>query len=324
VKLKEELKDEFEIYLLCSDTILGKLAGEIIENFITFNLDMFNAINIKCDLIEDLQVKDRAKFSQEGMTNIIKKLYNISNSFWDNLIINITGGFKAIIPYLTILGQINRCPIYYIFEATDVLIRIPNIPLDVNWRIFEKNEGFFMELEKEKTFELASGIVYRDEIESLIEREDNLISFNPLGVALWEKYKERFELFYISEMAKKYIETQDQQIKQISEKSFLELKRRLKENPSDPDLDHKLKDMELKGFKCFKHKEENLQVRMLYKVKEWETVYNIKELNIYIADIAIGRDVHNAGNESEYIQRFKDDLTRIQNLEEYKTYRIEK
>lgn len=148
VKLKEELKDEFEIYLLCSDTILSKVAGEIIENFITSNIDMFNANDLKCYLIDDLQVKDRTEFSRGGMPNIIKKFYSISNGFWDDLIINITGGFKATIPYLTILGQINRCPIYYIFEATDVLIRIPHIPLDVNWRIFEEEEYKTYRIEK--------------------------------------------------------------------------------------------------------------------------------------------------------------------------------
>ncbi|QSZ27586.1 putative CRISPR-associated protein [Aceticella autotrophica] len=326
VKLKKELNDDnddLDIYLLYSDTILGKIAGEVVKEFIIADKEMFGNIQsngIKCYMIKNLQVKDRKKF-EEGMNNLIYKVYDLTQEDWNNVAINITGGFKATIPYLTVLGQVNKCPIYYIFEKTDVLIKIPYIPLDIKWNVFEENEEFFVDLERKDISELPNNLTFRNDIESLIEKADNLLCINSLGITLWEKYKERFELFYISIKVKDYIDgTKDK--KQIIDSSFLELKRRLKENPQDPDLDHKLEEVNLQGFKCFKHKEKKLQVRILYKTEERKTRYGSKELDIFIEDIEIGSGVHNANN--EYVKQFKKILSEISDLDKYKCYRIEK
>jgi putative CRISPR-associated protein (TIGR02619 family) len=319
MKLQEELREEVEIYLLCSDTILSKLAGEILEEYITENLNDFNVIDVKCDEIDKLQVKDREEFS-DGLVNLINKIYHIAGGYWGNLIINITGGFKATVPYLTILAQVNRCPIYYIFEETDTLIKIPYIPLSINWDIFKENEEFFRRLEREGLCKLPLGIPSKD-VESLVEIRGGSISLNPLGVALWEKYKEGFDIFYISQTARAYVENKpDYRI--ICEKTFIELKRRLKLNTQDPDLHHKLKGIDLKNFECFKHKENNLQVRVAYKVDQWQTQYGSEEVDIYIGLIAIGSDVHNASSESEYVESFEREISKVQNLNEYETYRI--
>ncbi len=323
IKLQEELKENFEVHLLSSDTILSKLAGEILKENIIREVEELKGFDVNQKVVKNLQVKDRERFAS-GMCNLITEMYGIANYDWSNIIINITGGYKATIPYLSILAQVNKCPIYYIFEETDALIKVPYIPLDINWRVFEENEKFFMELEIEEIKELPYGIKHREEIESLIERADNLISLNPLGIALWEKYKERFNLFLISESVKEYIKKSDENYKNICEKSFLELKRRLIENPEHPDLNHSLKGINLREFKCFKHKEENLQVRILYKTEERETRYRSRETDIYIGSVAIGNEVHNAGSNAEYVEKFEREIKegKITNFEDYKVYKI--
>jgi hypothetical protein len=254
------------------------------------------------------------------MTNLINEIYKIAGGYWGNVIINITGGYKATIPYLTILGQVNKCPIYYIFEDTDALIRIPYVPIDVNWGVFEENEKFFMDLEKEGIKELPQGLSLRNEVRNLLEIVDGLYSLNPLGITLWGKYKEGIALFYISPIADEYIKSNIGK-KSIIEKSFLELHRRLYLNPNDPDLDHKISGWKpIENFKIFKHKEDNLQVRIIYKAEEYQTKYEKREYAIYIGLIAMGAEVHNV--ESEYIESFKRYQERIRNLQEYKTYRI--
>jgi putative CRISPR-associated protein (TIGR02619 family) len=137
IKLQEELKEDFDIYLLHSDTELGRLAAEIIKD----NIFLYEEYGLKISRvdihpIENLQIQNRQKFIQ-GMQELINKIYKISQNYWGNVVINITGGYKATIPYLTILAQVNQCPIYYIFENTDALIQIPNIPIDINWKLFE-------------------------------------------------------------------------------------------------------------------------------------------------------------------------------------------
>ncbi len=324
-KLQRELRDDFEVYFLSSDTILSKLAGEILTENIMPKVEEAKGCIVNQKVIHNLQVKDREGFTS-GMCSLVNEIYKIANYDWRNTIINITGGYKATIPYLSILAQVNKCPIYYIFEETDTLIKVPYIPLDINWSVFEENEGLFRELEKIKIKELPAGFKYRVEIESLIERVENLISFNPLGIALWEKFKERFSIFFISDDLEKYLQNSDEHYRTICEKSFLELKRRLIEDPCNPDLNHYLKSVDLKEMKCFKHRQENLQIRILYRIKEWESTYGNRELDIYIGSVAMGNEVHNAGSNAEYVERFQREIkeNKITNCEDYKVYKIQK
>ncbi len=134
-KISDELKEDLEVYLLASDTVLSRLAGEILQEFIPKIVPKCEVK--KLEIIKDLQIWYRKDFNK-GMSNLISKIYEISGEYWDNVVINITGGYKATIPYLTILAQINNCPIYYIFEDTDALIKIPNIPFSKDWFDWEE------------------------------------------------------------------------------------------------------------------------------------------------------------------------------------------
>jgi len=325
IKLKEELKGKLEIYLLYSDTALSRLAAEILYKVLSEYqpYDELKDCETKKPIkIEGLQIWNRSEFN-EGILNLIKTIIeNISQEYLGNIIINITGGYKATIPYLTILAQVNKCPIYYIFENTDALIKIPHIPIDIKQSIFEKYRDFFRKLERESIVELPQGLSEdeKEDIYSLLEQTDNLYSLNPLGIILWGKYKRFFEIIYVSDLVQNYI-SQDAQRKVIFEKSAKELKRRYISNPNDPDLNHKIMGFDNREeFKCFKHKEENLQVRVLYKIKEWKTRYGSKEIDIYIGNIKIGSDVHNV--ETEYVEDFIKEMEKIRNIEQYKIYEI--
>ncbi|HAA83488.1 MAG: hypothetical protein PWQ78_191 [Petrotoga sp.] len=325
-KIYEIFKKEIEIHFLTTDTILSNLAFEVIKD----NWDKFSQISSlkiypqekEGACIKNLQVKNYDKF-KEGLVNLINKIDNIVQGYWENVIFNITAGYKALIPYLTILAQVHKCPIYYIFEDTDVLIKIPYIPISINWEVFQKNENFFFDLEVKEIDEIPSGLVLKEEVESLLEKSGNLITLNPLGIILWEKYKSSFYLIKIFKIAEDYMNGKDDRIKQIFEKSVLELFRRLKSNPNDPDLDHKLANVSPPpGFKTFKHKEENLQVRILYKKEDFKTRYGSLDFRIYIGLVAIGQDVHNV--ENEYVCTFKQQISKITDFDNYKVRRIKK
>lgn len=325
-KIYEEVRDEIGVYFLTSDTILSNLALEVItENWEKFkDISKFKNYPESSEkaVVGGLQVKDRNKFIQEGMVNLIKRIYDIVEDYWDNVIINITAGYKSTLPFLTILAQINRCPLYYIFEDTDALIKIPYVPLSINWKVFNENESFFFDLEVEDIKELPTGLELRNEVESLVEKADNLVSLNPLGVTLWEKYKESFDIFKISDEVKRYYEEKKDR-QSIIIKSLKELKRRLKENPQDPDLKHLLQHVNLpENWYTFKHKENNLQVRILYKADKYKTRYGRDDIKIYIGLIAIGSDVHNA--ESEYVKFWKENTQKVNNPKGYSPFKIEK
>jgi putative CRISPR-associated protein (TIGR02619 family) len=204
IKLQEELKEDFDIYLLHSDTALGRLAAEIIKD----NISLYEEYGLKISrvdihLIEELKIQNRQKFIQ-GMQELINKIYKISQNYWGNVVINITGGYKATIPYLTILAQVNQCPIYYIFENTDALIQIPNIPIDINWKLFEDYWKSFSLIEKSngiKESDLPEKFLKdcRAFLESVDIDNEHYCVLNPLGEILWNKYKEKYFVFYTTD-----------------------------------------------------------------------------------------------------------------------------
>jgi len=204
IKLQEELKEDFDIYLLHSDTALGRLAAEIIKD----NISLYEEYGLKISrvdihLIEELKIQNRQKFIK-GMQELINNIYKISQNYWGNVVINITGGYKATIPYLTILAQVNQCPIYYIFENTDALIQIPNIPIDINWKLFEDYWKSFSLIEKSngiKESDLPEKFLKdcRAFLESVDIDNEHYCVLNPLGEILWNKYKEKYFVFYTTD-----------------------------------------------------------------------------------------------------------------------------
>jgi len=206
VKLKEELKDELEIYLLCSDTILSKLAGEILKEVIPSILGIKNQDDVKLRVIEGLQVENKKEF-KDGLENLVKEIENISSGFWDNVVINITGGYKATIPYLTILAQIFRCPLYYIFEENNELIGIEPAPISLDWGLFEKystilaefNNGIYDLSEFRKRYPQFDQ--FYSELKSIlwIDKKENLAELNPLGKIFWKYYIQHIPVYITRE-----------------------------------------------------------------------------------------------------------------------------
>lgn len=71
--------------------------------------------------IEGLQVKDAETFRDAGFINLIDKVVAIKGED-TSTILNISGGYKALIPPLTLLAQLEQIPLYYIYEDSGELI----------------------------------------------------------------------------------------------------------------------------------------------------------------------------------------------------------
>lgn len=200
-KITEHLKDNLEVHLLATDTAISVMATEIIHEAIN-NCKIGNySIKAFYDkdtyVIKGLQVKDRDDFVSKGMVNLVKTIESIASGYYDNCVLNITGGYKAVIPYLTIMGQVFGMPIYYIFEDTNSLIEIPQVPLDIKWKILDDYCEEFHRLEKENIGNRKN--YNRDFLtaaEAFIERDDDYISLSPLGSIFWHKYKNEYFIYY--------------------------------------------------------------------------------------------------------------------------------
>jgi putative CRISPR-associated protein (TIGR02619 family) len=136
VKLKEEMGDQLEIYAFTTDTILSKLAADIIKDKYQ---DEFQFRETK--IIEGLQTVDFHKYDTVGFSKLISSFKQVVFKQTDKKIATylvISGGYKAIIPPLTVLGQIYDVQLVYIYEDSDDLIHFPSLPIHFDGSLAEQ------------------------------------------------------------------------------------------------------------------------------------------------------------------------------------------
>lgn len=208
LKLREQLREVLEVHLLCSDTIESALAAERIAEY--FANDAHPGIQVhfdaKVDVIKGLQVEDANSFAQDGMINLVKRFGALAGEYGeytDDLVLNITGGYKGTIPYLTLLAQVYNVPIYYLFEDTDVVLKIPQAPVDIDWGSFAKYSAYFRELEEgvEDSWENYKRIhAIGDDFSSCVEEINtdgtSMIALNAVGMMFWQRFQSFFVVFF--------------------------------------------------------------------------------------------------------------------------------
>ncbi|MCB0650817.1 MAG: hypothetical protein KDC85_06040 [Saprospiraceae bacterium] len=145
----------FNLRLIATDTVLSRIAAEQIR-------DMFNYLHPGlCDFVPDYQhdiikglvVQNPAlheefqqpNFFEAGFLNLIERIKQIIDTARgksSGIILNISGGYKAIIPIVTLLGQIEQVPLIYNYENSSDLVTIGNLPFTFDWAVVEAVKPF--------------------------------------------------------------------------------------------------------------------------------------------------------------------------------------
>lgn len=195
--IKKEITDSLEVYLIATETILSRIAAEIIQTKLNgYSISGGKKIKVyfdadkkapESDVIQGLNVKNADHFTDIGLPNLIERLreLNINN---EEIILNITGGYKGVIPYLTIMGQLfNGVDTMYLYEESEKIIKIPDLPINFDWVVQEK----FFSLCMIKNIENSEGStqISNDEeidvdLSLLIKRAPNKLSLSALGKIL--------------------------------------------------------------------------------------------------------------------------------------------
>lgn len=206
--IRDKLEDNIIVYLLASDTIASRLAAEILMDQINPTNSIlgeqvtakFNADPAEggIDVICNLQVEDSVSFSREGMPNLFQRINYIKD--WEaggiqNLAINITGGYGATLPYLTIFAQLEGVPLYYNFEGQEELITIPRVPLVIDSDLIESHAGVLAQIadhmddpQRWRTFKSKNEHAVK-ELGAFIWEDDDLgAELSPMGNIFWNNY----------------------------------------------------------------------------------------------------------------------------------------
>jgi len=146
---------EYEVYLLATDTVLSIVACELIKSW----LDQGNIKSIKkcvfhsdanapdTTVVKGLQVEYAHKFETEGFSNLLKIIKKFSVK--DQTLFNISGGYKALIPYLTLFAQLEEIPLKYMYEDSEDLVTVGNLPFGFDWAVAER---YYLLLQDGKDF----------------------------------------------------------------------------------------------------------------------------------------------------------------------------
>lgn len=292
--LQREKIDEGKIFLFSSDTILSKIATEKIKNIL--NRMLKQRFDIVIENVENLKIDTEENF-KTGLNNLLNKInlrvVDFNKPNWEDIIINITGGYKAIIPYLTIIAQHRNCKIYYIFEETDTLLNVPIIPIKFDYEIIERNYDFLRDLPRN----LQNNETIPEELEGLIERADNSINLNIIGKDLFNFVE---QIRGISVEINIDIDRENEGLRE----TINDIRKKLLSNPTSRDLNHGLVNVNLPaGYKCYRKN----NIAVLYN-------YNENERRL---KIAYYNKAHNANN--EYVRDIQNIINRINNIR-YKNF----
>lgn len=149
-----EEKEAFEIHLIATDTLLSVLAAELIRDWFIKHKHLAGNISDvlfqrpQSDfkdqkdsqyVVKDMRVDDQEKY-MSGFMNLMHLLDRIVGK--EGYIINITGGYKGIVPLMTIFGQLREVPVKYLFEEKysseySEVVSIGNLPINFDWSIGE-------------------------------------------------------------------------------------------------------------------------------------------------------------------------------------------
>ncbi|WP_297457200.1 hypothetical protein [Persephonella sp.] len=173
---KENKKDEeLDIYLIISDTNEGYFVGEILKEALESEgiKEELKINKVELKYIEDLRIDSTETF-KNGLNNLIDTIYEVvakdknNQTVYgsDEVIFNITGGYKGVIPYISTIAQIFCYEVVYTFESIEKendLISVEPLPIELEKSLLDLYYPFLKNLDKlsdeEKGFLIKKGLL---------------------------------------------------------------------------------------------------------------------------------------------------------------------
>lgn len=142
------------IKFLHSDTTEGKWCAQALQKFYT-------SLHYSCELLSIEKLNYQTKnFSEGGLKSLLQVTFKAIRQAKDRnqeIKICATGGFKAEIAFLNLIGLLMGIPVYYIHESFKELIRFPSLPIDWNMQIVEENYNFFLWIDAKPRSQIEVG-----------------------------------------------------------------------------------------------------------------------------------------------------------------------
>ena len=201
--IKEGYIDEMKnLYLLVSDTETGRKIGKILKYYFENSKNnSFERVTVK--VTEKLDDQRKEEFTRYGLRNLVRNMAEILKKHGFSTIINATGGYKAQIAFALALGQGMNIPVYYLFERFPAVIKLPPLPLSLDYLLYIDYIYFIDQFDEEGFIEFNEDVKnqYKTIDEKLIPLFDiqsidrkKYIELNPMGQVFVESAKHYFNI----------------------------------------------------------------------------------------------------------------------------------
>lgn len=190
--------DQDRVVLFATDTPDGQVCARLVQTYLVERLGMHRD-NVPMKIIEGMQVDDGARFRREGVVNYIQAVRAEGDQLgWHDVVLNPTGGFKALIPYTTLMGMLFRVPVRYIFDNGSEIIELPQFPIEFDLPRLLPILPRLVELEEKTVMTQDSfwrGTPHHDRsaLEGLVEQADRpgWVTLSGLGLIALERLQQK-------------------------------------------------------------------------------------------------------------------------------------
>lgn len=118
-------KDD-RVALVHTDTDDGRTCAEAIVRLVEANFG--SQTTAHC--VPDLQATDARRFRLSGVKNLLSLLDRLAGEAGaGKVVLNPTGGFKSVVPFVTLFGLFRGLNVVYLFEHSEELIALPSVPV---------------------------------------------------------------------------------------------------------------------------------------------------------------------------------------------------
>jgi putative CRISPR-associated protein (TIGR02619 family) len=181
------------VILLASDTPAGQARAHAVARYLEKHYPGILVEPVRP--VKGLQVHDAELFRRQGVVNFVRDCLRAVRDYGAaQVVLNPTGGYKALVPYTVLVGMIKRVPCRYIFEQSTQLLTLPPLPVAFDRGPFERYRGLIERIERETAIpstDWESEVRYDDHwlLEPLVERTGTEVTLSAVGLLLLDEVR---------------------------------------------------------------------------------------------------------------------------------------
>jgi len=186
----EPSKERDIVVLFPTLTYAGVLCAKILHDLLSKNY-VNNVEVVFTEGLKSAEDKDTS-FTKQGLSNFLSNMIECIDRYDEEnyeIKILVSGGYKSLVPYSTLVGILKRKDIYYIYEDSDQLMSLPSLPISIDistlkpcYPILRNIENSLVEKYKIYFNKLP------DEIKNLIETKNGQFKFKSALTFLVQSY----------------------------------------------------------------------------------------------------------------------------------------